>query len=208
MTNPKGASQRKSRKNWDIGRALLVGSPRLLLALAALVLMATTPGFFTTGTLSTVLALASIVGVLAVGQAFVLIGGGFDLSQGAMVALTAAVTAWLAGPQELNPWLALPVAPALGALLGAINGGFVAYAGVNPFVTTLSTLLAFRGAAFVWLEGLPISGVTAFNGLSRGVEVGDALVPVAEFCFSCWRCSRHSFWADGLRAARLRPGWE
>lgn len=174
----------KNRSGQPLAQTLLISSPRVLLAILALVLMATTPGFFTAGTLSTVLALASIVGVLAVGQAFVLVGGGFDLSQGAMVALVAAVAAWLAGPQELNAWLVVPVALALGAMLGSINGAFVAYAGVNPFVATLSTLLAFRGAAFVWLEGLPISQVTAFNGLSRGVElVGGAVVPARGIVF-------------------------
>ena len=78
----------------------------MVLAVAALGLMAATPGFFTAGNLGTILALASIVGVLAVGQAFVLIGGGFDLSQGATIALTAAATAWLAGPSAVNAWMA------------------------------------------------------------------------------------------------------
>lgn len=164
-------------------RALLLASPRLALAIVALVLLATTPGFFNPRTLSTVLAVASIVGVLAVGQTSVLLGGGFDLSQGAMVAVCAAVAAWLAGPEAVGPWLAGPAALLVGAMLGAFNGLVVAYVGVNPFVATLSTLLAFRGAAFVFLEGLPISGVTAFNGLSRGVDIAGTLVPARGFVF-------------------------
>src|SRR4051812_24900716 len=111
------------------------GSLRPVLAVAALGLMAATPHFFTAGNLGTILALSSIAGVLAVGQAFVLIGGGFDLSQGAAVALIAAATAWLAGPLGVNPWPSGFAALALGAALGAINGAFVAGVGTNPFVT-------------------------------------------------------------------------
>ena len=70
--------------------------PQLVLMIAALVLMVRTERFFTPGTLTSILTQASIVGVLAIGQAFVLLGGGFDLSQGAMLALTAAATAHLA----------------------------------------------------------------------------------------------------------------
>src|SRR5271166_6318102 len=73
--------------------------PQLALVVAALILMARTEHFFTAGTLTSILTQASIVGVLALGQTFVLIGGGFDLSQGAMLALTAAATAHLAKHQ-------------------------------------------------------------------------------------------------------------
>lgn len=155
---------------------MLTGSIRWLLALMALGLMLATPGFFSAGNLGTILALASIVGVLAVGQAFVLLGGGFDLSQGATVALTAAVTAWLAGPLRADPWLAAGTGIGLGGWLGAINGLCVAGVGTNPFVTTLSTTLIYRGAAFVFLGGLPIRGVRAFEALSRGPAAAGAVV--------------------------------
>ena len=70
--------------------------PQLALVIAALILMLRTERFFTPGTLTSILTQASIVGVLALGQAFVLLGGRFDLSQGAMLALTAAAAAHLA----------------------------------------------------------------------------------------------------------------
>ena len=64
---------------------LLNRLPQIVLMIAALVLMVRTERFFTPGTLTSILTQASIVGVLALGQAFVLIGGGFDLSQGAIM---------------------------------------------------------------------------------------------------------------------------
>lgn len=166
------------------GRTWLVALPQVALFVAALIPMLTTRNFFTPGTLGTILALASIVGVLAVGQAFVLIGGGFDLSQGAALCLTAAVTAWVVTRWGLNPWAAGAIGLGLGLLLGVVNGVFVAVVGTNPFVTTLSTLLVFRGATFVLLGGQPISGVSGFNPLSQtGLEFRGTLFPLRAFVF-------------------------
>lgn len=163
-------------------RAMLARLPQLALAVVALVLMVRTERFFTPGTLGSILTLASIVGVLAAGQTFVLIGGGFDLSQGAALALSAACTAWAASRgYGLIPCIV--VALSVGLILGAINGGFVAIARTNPFVTTLSTLLIYRGAAFVLLGGNPISGVRTFEVLNRGVTLGGTLVPFRGFVF-------------------------
>ena len=157
--------------------------PRLVLAIVAIGLMATTPNFVTRGTLGTILALGSIVGVLAIGQSFVLIGGGFDLAQGATMAMTAATAAILVTSQNLSPWIAVPVVFAIGASLGAINGLFVAAVGTNPFVTTLSTLLLYRGGAFLLLKGLPINKVTSFALLENGPMLGGTLIPSRAFVF-------------------------
>ena len=157
-------------------RPLLVRLPQVGLAVGAIALMAGTEGFFTPGTLGSILTVASIVGVLAAGQTFVLIGGGFDLSQGAILALSAASTALLI-KGGLGPIPAAIAAMAIGASLGAINGGFVALVRTNPFVTTLSTLLIFRGAAFALLKGRPVSGVGSFAMLNEGVTVAGTLVP-------------------------------
>jgi ribose/xylose/arabinose/galactoside ABC-type transport system permease subunit len=156
---------------------------QLALLVAVLVPIATTRNFLTARTLGDILALASIVGVLAVGQAFVLMGGGFDLSQGAAVTLSAAATAWALDRFGLSPGPAAAIALGVGAVLGAINGLAVAGAGTSPFVATLSTQLVYRGAAYVLLEGRPIPGITAFTPLSdptRGVSMfGTAFPPRA-----------------------------
>jgi ribose transport system permease protein len=169
----------KRRFPW---RALLVRIPQASLAIVAVVLMLRTDRFFTPGTLGSILTLASIVGVLAAGQAFVLIGGGFDLSQGATLGFTAACTAWVAS-LGYGPLPCTVVALGVGLILGAINGGFVAVARTNPFVTTLSTLLIYRGATFVLLGGTPISGVRTFETLNQGVTLGGTLVPFRGFVF-------------------------
>lgn len=156
--------------------------PQIVLGLIAVVLMARTERFFTPGTLGSILSLAGLVGVLAAGQAFVLIGGGFDLSQGAAMGLCAAVAALLA-TKGLSPPLTVAATLGTGLLLGSLNGWFVAKVRTNPFVTTLSTLLIFRSATFALLGGRTIPGVTAFNILNDGPTLAGTLVPWRAFLF-------------------------
>ena len=156
-------------------RSLVSRLPQLLLIAGALVLMLRTERFFTPGTLASILTQASIIGVLAVGQAFVLVGGGFDLSQGAMMALTAAVVGHLADA-GWGPAACVPAALAVGLGLGAVNGFFVSVVRTNPFVTTLSTLLIFRGGAFIALGGRPISNIRVFQAVDSGFKLGDTFI--------------------------------
>lgn len=156
--------------------------PQLVLMIAALVLMVRTERFFTPGTLTSILTQASIVGVLAIGQAFVLLGGGFDLSQGAMLALTAAATAHLAR-SGASPIVAGAAAMLIGSLLGSINGVMVALVRTNPFVTTLSTLLIYRGAAFIILGGQPLAGIRVFQAIDSGFALGSTYVPIRGVLF-------------------------
>ncbi len=149
--------------------------PQILLIAGALVLMLRTERFFTPGTLASILTQASIVGVLAIGQTFVLIGGGFDLSQGAALALVAATVGRLS-QAEFGLAVCLAAALGMGLSLGAINGFFVSVVRTNPFVATLSTLLIFRGAAFIMLDGRPIPGVRVFQGVDSGFKLADAFV--------------------------------
>ncbi len=163
-------------------RQIMNRLPQIVLAAAALVLMVRTERFFTPGTLTSILTQASIVGVLAIGQAFVLLGGGFDLSQGAMMALTAAATAYLA-QRGVSPVVAGVFALGFGSLLGSINGVMVSVVRTNPFVTTLSTLLIFRGAAFVLLGGQPLSNIRVFQWVDQGFGLGSTYVPYRGVAF-------------------------
>lgn len=174
-----------------------------------------TPGFLTGRNLSGVANLASLVGVLAVGQCVVLIGGGFDLSQGATLGLSAAVAA--VGLRDLG-WGPLPSALlALGAAgaVGLFNGVFVAYVRTNPFVTTLSTTLIVRGLTFLVLGGRELGNVRAFEALGSSVRVGDVRVTglaaiLAVLALAAWvglRCTvagQHLYATGGnAEAARL-----
>lgn len=164
-------------------RPLLRHVPRLALAVIALIVIWRTPNFLTLNTFGTILALGSIVGVMALGQACVLIAGGFDLSQGAILALCAAVAAMLSTRTHIHPAAIAALALGAGAILGSLNGLVVAGVGASPFVTTLSTQMIYRGATFVLLQGGVISNVRVFHLLSDGPVWNGTLIPIRGFVF-------------------------
>ncbi len=86
---------------------------------------------------------AAFIGIMACGEGLVILGGGLDLSIGAIVAISSCTTA-ICFAANL-PW---PVAAlcglAAGGLAGAVNGTLITYRKLPPILTTLATLLIFR----------------------------------------------------------------
>ena len=101
---------------------------------------------------------AAYLGIMACGMTFVMVAGGFDLSVGSTTTVCSVVTvlalqALTGQPVWVSIVIAVLVTAAAGTLLGALNGATVSYIGVNPFVTTLSTMLVFRGIALILTHG-------------------------------------------------------
>lgn len=94
--------------------------------------------FRTVSNLQTLLLNGAVIAFLALGQTFVLLTGGIDLSTGSNVAMTG-VLATVAMRAGLPWWLAALVAIAAGILLGIINGILIHYVGLPAFIVTFST---------------------------------------------------------------------
>jgi ribose transport system permease protein len=98
----------------------------------------------------TILRLAAVIGVVSIGMTFVIIGGGIDLSVGAIVALSS-VWATTVATQSLaahTHWIVMVVtAVVVGAVAGLINGVVIAYGKLVAFIATLAMLAAARGLA-------------------------------------------------------------
>lgn len=123
--------------------------------LAALVLtMALLSDVFLTPTnLLNILRQVSIMGIVAVGVTFVLIGGHFDLSVGAMLGL-AAVMAVNLQPVTLGATVAAVVFPLLaGAGAGAVNGLLVGRLGANSIVVTVGSMYAVTAVTLMYIGG-------------------------------------------------------
>ncbi|MBN9014691.1 MAG: ABC transporter permease [Rhizobiales bacterium] len=86
----------------------------------------------------------SYYGLISLGMAFVIMAGGIDLSVGAVAALTSVVAARMS---MHGVWIGALAAVGAGLVVGIINGGIIARFRVQPFIVTLATLLACRGAA-------------------------------------------------------------
>jgi ribose transport system permease protein len=98
----------------------------------------------------TILRLAAVIGVVSVGMTFVIIGGGIDLSVGAIVALSSVWATTLATQQLATDfhWIVMVVTALLvGAGCGLVNGVVIAYGRLVAFIATLAMLAAARGLA-------------------------------------------------------------
>ncbi len=132
------------------------------------------PDFLAPMNLLNLLRQVSINALIAFGMTFVILTGGIDLSVGAILALSSALMAGMM-VSGLDPVLAIGFACLIGALLGAVNGAFIAKAKMAPFIATLATMTVFRGLTLVYTNGNPITGLSDsfwFQVFGRGYLLG------------------------------------
>ena len=103
--------------------------------------------FFALDTHLATLRAGSVVGVIAVGMTFVILAGGIDLSVGSVLGVCGMAYAALSFADGASGVGAVPVALALGALIGLCNGILAARVGLQAFIATLATMSAARGMA-------------------------------------------------------------
>ncbi|RKN41302.1 ABC transporter permease [Streptomyces hoynatensis] len=124
-----------------------------VLAVLAVIGAVTAPDqFLSTSNLQLILVQASVIGVVTVGMTFVIIGGGIDLSVGAIVAL-ASVWCTTVATQEYGMAGMVFCALAVGLGCGLVNGLLIAYGPIVPFVATLAMLASARGFALQITDG-------------------------------------------------------
>lgn len=163
--------------------------PRLLdnliwiILLGVIVFFATqSDKFLSAANLRNVLVAASVLGLLVVGQTFVLLTGNFDLSAESTLGLAGLVGLWLivpagvptrGGDVGLNPYLAIVVVLLLGGVIGWINGTLITVFKMNNFIVTLAMLIIVRGAILRFNDGQAVTagdvaGAATFAFLGHG----------------------------------------
>lgn len=101
--------------------------------------------FFSTNNIINILRQGAVLSVVAIGQTFVIVSGGIDLSVAPMVSLsTVAVSACIVN-YEMNLAVACLIAVAICALLGCLNGALITFVKIPPIIATLATSMAFQG---------------------------------------------------------------
>ncbi|MFG3558999.1 ABC transporter permease [Micromonospora sp. NPDC047557] len=124
----------------------------------------------------TILKLASVVGVVTVGMTFVIIGGGIDLSVGAIVALSA-VWATTVATQSYGAGGMIFTALVVGLSVGVVNGILISYGRLVPFIATLAMLVAARGlAAEISNKQTQLSNNTFINNIASEKVLGIPLL--------------------------------
>ncbi|MGC9667631.1 ABC transporter permease [Planosporangium sp. 12N6] len=118
--------------------------PVVLALVLGLVVVGTTPEILAGGDRSIILSRFAEAGLLAIALTLVLIGGGFDLSVGAIMGMGAIGSLVLFRVYELPVEVVVATTLLGGMALGAINGFLIAVIKTRPFITTLVTALTFR----------------------------------------------------------------
>jgi ribose transport system permease protein len=114
------------------------------------------PDFLTSGNIESILVAASILVVLAVGQTFVILTAGIDLSIGSLTQLSGVMV----GVAVTHTWgvaLGVGLAVALGAALGMVNGLVITRGRISDFIVTLGTLSIATGIALVLSNARPVT---------------------------------------------------
>jgi ribose transport system permease protein len=145
---------------------LLTRNRNIVLAYAGALLLfgvttAFSPGFAAPNHVRILLIEASFIGLVALGQTFVILGGGVDLSipwtlNGAAVLMTL----WASGQDGPLVWV-IPLLLGLGVLVGLVNGLGVALLGVPPIIMTLGVNGILEGAVLIYTNGSPTAGAPA-----------------------------------------------
>ena len=128
----------------------------VVLALILLIVVASlvSDRFLTVPNLLNILRQVAIVGILAVGQTFVILTAGIDLSVGAILGVSVVLYASLLENHGMA--VAIPLGLLAGVAAGAVNGLGIAYARIPAFIMTLGMLSFARGLAFIHTGGTPI----------------------------------------------------
>ncbi len=144
-----------------LARSLASGrESAILLALILImgVITAFAPNFMSGENLYLISRQISFVAIVAIGELFVILTGGIDLSVGSVMGL-AGVAAAGAMKLGFDPILAILVGLAVGLAVGAVNGALIAYVRIAPFIVTLAMLSFARGLILILTEGWPITGI-------------------------------------------------
>lgn len=130
----------------------------LLLIVMLIAIGIRAPEYVTGRNLLNVAINSSVLCILAVGQLFVLLARGIDLSTAANLAFVGMFLALLSQAVPGLPSISyIFLGAAMGLVLGAINGIFIAGVGVPPIICTLGTMAAYRGLIFILSKGAWVS---------------------------------------------------
>jgi ribose transport system permease protein len=194
----------------------LVGQiPLITLLVLCLVTALLSDRFLSPLNLTNILVQSSIMAVVAIGMTFVIVGGGFDLSVGSTVAFAGCIAAMAMATFGITAGVLAGIAT--GAAVGLVNGLTIAKLGVNPFITTLGTMVLVRGLVYLVTGGAPVgddelpSSFIAFGserlfGVHYLVWVPAILLAILSFVMHMTPYGRRVYATGGNREAAYLSG--
>ncbi len=153
-------------------------APFVFLILISVGLSIASESFLTFRNIVTILLQISVIGIIAVGQTFVMITAGIDLSVGGIVGLAGVVSALLMTGFGVPVWLAIVAGVGVGVVMGMVNGLLVTSTKLPPFIATLGTMSVTRGLALVLTGGVAVYNLPAAFEWFGGGRWASIPVPV------------------------------
>ncbi|MCC5975688.1 MAG: ABC transporter permease [Rubellimicrobium sp.] len=151
--------------------------------------------------------------IISCALTLVIIGGGFDLSTGAVFGVAAVSAGWIA--VNVDPYLAIVAGPMIGLALGTLNGVIITGFNVHSFLVTLATSLVYRGIAILISDGrlIPVR-IEEFSWLGRhrigmvnvAVIVTFAVMLLMMFILNRTKLGRAIFAVGGNEEAAILSG--
>lgn len=177
----------------------------LYLALGGLIVFFgwASPYFFTIPNLRNILLQVGVVGMIAIGQTFVIIAGGIDLSVGSIIGLAGVAAGYVALNPDTGAFLPVLAAVACGGAVGLVNGYLINRFSIPSFIVTLASLSAVRGLALIATDTQNLYG---FNEAFKFIGAGSiADVPVIVWIFllvfiAAWIFQAHAPFARHMYA--------
>ncbi|GER24315.1 ABC transporter permease [Zafaria cholistanensis] len=194
---------------WWAEHAAIIGLIGLSIVFTSL-----SPVFLTAGNIQSILVAASILIVLTVGQSFVILSDGIDLSVAATMTL-GVIAFGMAYAQGAGLLVSMLAAIAASSVIGILNGVLVAKGRITDFIVTLGTLSVASGLALVLSDGKPISitSIELINFSTHGVLifgnpfiVAAAVAIIAHVVLFRTRFGTHLFATGGSKEAAQATG--
>ena len=194
MAPPKKVATRIDAQNFFFSYGFLV----IMFVVIALYSV-TAPHFLSLPNFMAILQTAAPLLIIASGLALVIMTGKIDMSIGSMAFLSCCVCLKLINQMHLPILTSVALMLACGTLLGMLNGCIVVFLRVNPLITTLGTLIAFRGVALQLSNsqtvGLPDS-LRAFGNMRIGPVFVTVIIATAVLLIMHLVHTRLSFGRD------------
>ena len=130
------------------------------------------PYFLSVRNILTVATQTAVIAIIAIGQTYVMITTGIDLSIGSNIALAGMISG-LAMTNGIPVSISVLLGLLSGTLVGLLNGIMITYGNMPPFIATLGTMTAVRGLSLTLTQGIPISSLPAsFTVIGTGSTLG------------------------------------
>lgn len=170
----------------------------ILLVISVIVNFILQPNLFARDTLNSNMRVFLPLILLSAGQAVVILGGGIDISVGAIVSIINTILATRVGlegsPQAMWQYVALSLL--VGILAGALNGFFIAYLRLQPIITTYATSFLYGGLALFILPnpggGIPASTAGLYrNSIPLGLPLAFFVIAILLGVWAYLRSTRY-----------------